>query len=906
MAAPSPVSMTPDGRYSSKELPPENPFAPLESDPPASSSFEFGRTENTVHTPIEPDVSHRDIRVPKPRRRPGMPSATQNDSAFAIFGDHVSTFDPSQLHVGPTRDELQATNRHLQAELVKRTSHLQDCESSLVNREQLHRTALESLVALQSDNDKKVELIGQLRTWLDSLIEATGWRGEIGADIPTMLDGIQKRTELYYRTAQEKGRLEQGKDELDKENEELARENDELERRLHESEDHLELANQTREQEAASISNIFEDKLRDLAEAKDHEMAKLEGQHQETEQKVQEMEQQLRETEQKLRETEQKVQEIEQKVQETEQKLQSTIQTHDLDSAHKDRRLEETAKEIEEYQVSEKALDQHCLSSLNELHDQAQTIIARHEKEYRLELEDKERQMGAYRLREAFQEERIAALERQHQESRQNLHLEQQESAVGREKLEDREKVILQQYESLDIKKQELLELKRKYQEVESKRKETNSTIEAYDKELRDQAKELSGSTKANNVLQDEVQNLRKSIKSHEEETAQVHKLLKQKELEGNSDTRIKRLKSEHEKILGDMQRNFDTQRAQEMDHVDKEYAGLLLAKTGLDEDISHLLQTNSAYRARNEELEEEIAGYKKGSLGKSDRMVQTEESELAVKAGAPNLPTSALQDDGSVLDVNKEAGPDLQASHIALSICGPFPVFEMKPSDSLNLPNFGNQDTAIHPGSSALGLHSSTSPRRTGFDLVSLPKVRGSDSDGSTQTDFPALSVRQPFTIVDIKPQSRLDSDGSTQTNFPALSVRQPVTIVDIKPELGGKHKDFRGPDQAMIVGPKALDKAVQAGLSVPRTSTVVQNRKAPWANPFFWMLILIVAVALLPFVGHDGKLTEEDRKTWLSAEDFRKRATVVPVRRESGTSANLPAWLWNEELLNSSGYYD
>ncbi|KAL8835733.1 MAG: hypothetical protein Q9176_006742 [Flavoplaca citrina] len=180
-----------------------------------------------------------------------------------------------------------------------------------------------------------------------------------------------------------------------------------------------------------------------------------------------------------------------------------------------------------------------------------------------------------------------------------------------------------------------------------------------------------------------------------------------------------------------------------------------------------------------------------------------------------------------------------------------------------------------------------------------------------------PKLSISKLATIVDNPPSSPAGLDfarletaielppsaaepkvtdiiENTQPTIPKLNINNIATIFDSAPN---------GAEPSMT-------KALAIGNDTPSMAVTIptQDQKLMEKSPPRWRwlghLLMLLTMAILTFAAFYGESARRERNMWLEANDFTRRA-VYSVRAGGGTGMGVPAWLWNDQLLDLTTYY-
>ncbi|KAL8901727.1 MAG: hypothetical protein Q9192_000414 [Flavoplaca navasiana] len=214
-----------------------------------------------------------------------------------------------------------------------------------------------------------------------------------------------------------------------------------------------------------------------------------------------------------------------------------------------------------------------------------------------------------------------------------------------------------------------------------------------------------------------------------------------------------------------------------------------------------------------------------------------------------------------------------------------------------------------------------SISKLKTGINLSLSPKTQLGPSEPMSVVESkpksPKLSISKLATIVDNPPSSpaRLDFSRletvielppsaaelkvtdiieNTQPTVPKLNISNIATIFDSAPN---------GPEPRMT-------KALAIGNDTPSIAVTIptQDQKLMEKSPprwrWLWHLLMLLTMAILTFAAFYGESARRERNMWLEANDFTRRA-VYSVRAGGGTGMGIPAWLWNDQLLDLTTYY-
>lgn len=198
-----------------------------------------------------------------------------------------------------------------------------------------------------------------------------------------------------------------------------------------------------------------------------------------------------------------------------------------------------------------------------------------------------------------------------------------------------------------------------------------------------------------------------------------------------------------------------------------------------------------------------------------------------------------------------------------------------------------------------------------------------GISEPGSTvefKPNSPKLSISKPITIVDNTPSSpiklglgKLETVIDLPPSAPGLSISKPMTHVD-KTQSTAQKLDVSKVVSIVDSAPEIPEPSSSSHLTIidktPSSAVFIstpdkqtsQTSRSRWR--WLWYLLMLLTMAILTLAAFYGESARRERNMWLEANDFTRRA-VYSVRAGGGTGTSVPAWLWNDQLLDLTKYY-
>lgn len=246
-------------------------------------------------------------------------------------------------------------------------------------------------------------------------------------------------------------------------------------------------------------------------------------------------------------------------------------------------------------------------------------------------------------------------------------------------------------------------------------------------------------------------------------------------------------------------------------------------------------------------------------TAAKPDDPPQCRSPSEATLASGINIKPKVIDFGISKPSTMNDIGPENTPKEPALSISQPLATVNFEPK----APRLGMSKPLtiidIEPQDAPIGPALSTEKPATTISIA--PKV-------------PTFGISKPMTTIDFKPVD------APVPEVPNLRISKPVTTIDIKPV-----------DMPMV---PVSTKPIEGG----------PGRKTPLMWRLLWYLLLLLALVILLVAASYGESARRERTMWLAANDFSRRA-VISVRAGGGTGTSVPAWLWNDQLLDHSSLY-
>ncbi|KAI4233237.1 MAG: hypothetical protein LQ349_004537 [Xanthoria aureola] len=199
----------------------------------------------------------------------------------------------------------------------------------------------------------------------------------------------------------------------------------------------------------------------------------------------------------------------------------------------------------------------------------------------------------------------------------------------------------------------------------------------------------------------------------------------------------------------------------------------------------------------------------------------------------------------------------------------------------------------------------SNSKPTSTANETPSSPPKLGISKPVTIVNSPPSLPIQLGFstlkTVINVPPSAPglgiskpTSPDHTTQSTAQKLESSKIVTVIDSAPSIPkpsiSKHLVMidNTPSNAIVIA--LPDKQ-------PRPKSLSRWR-------WLWYLLTILAMVILILAASYGESARRERNMWLEANDFTRRA-VYSVRAGGGTGMSVPAWLWNDQLIDLAEYY-
>ncbi|KAL8703101.1 MAG: hypothetical protein Q9201_003715 [Fulgogasparrea decipioides] len=244
-----------------------------------------------------------------------------------------------------------------------------------------------------------------------------------------------------------------------------------------------------------------------------------------------------------------------------------------------------------------------------------------------------------------------------------------------------------------------------------------------------------------------------------------------------------------------------------------------------------------------------------------------------------PQGPKLTISKPQTTID-RKPTGVEVSAQQVQM-IAGPSTISDIKPDDGAQALVFTSKDEKFTKSPQGSKLSFSTPQNMIDMEPVDAPTMQFS-APAVPETD-------EPYTSLDIKPEgdaqhpflTSSDERFKKDSQGPKLSIGKTLTTINIEPHDVPKAPAFAQP-----------------------TKQVASRKMSPMWR-LFWFLLLVLASAILLIAASYGESARRERNMWLAANDFSRRA-VISIRSGGGSGTGIPAWLWNDQLLeHSTSYY-
>ncbi|KAI4110790.1 MAG: hypothetical protein LQ339_001066 [Xanthoria mediterranea] len=199
----------------------------------------------------------------------------------------------------------------------------------------------------------------------------------------------------------------------------------------------------------------------------------------------------------------------------------------------------------------------------------------------------------------------------------------------------------------------------------------------------------------------------------------------------------------------------------------------------------------------------------------------------------------------------------------------------------------------------------SSSKPTSTANETPSSPRKLSLSKPVTIVNNPPSLPIQLGFsklkTVMNVPPSAPglgiskpTSPDYPTQSSAQKLESSKIVTVIDSAPSVPqpsiSKH---------VVMIDNTPSNAIVIALPDKQPS---QKSLSRWR----WLryLLTILAMVILILAASYGESARRERNMWLEANDFTRRA-VYSVRAGGGTGMSVPAWLWNDQLIDMAEYY-
>ncbi|KAL9006036.1 MAG: hypothetical protein Q9188_001214 [Gyalolechia gomerana] len=444
---------------------------------------------------------------------------------------------------------------------------------------------------------------------------------------------------------------------------------------------------------------------------------------------------------------------------------------------------------------------------------------------------------------------------------------EQNEETTTEKPIHDRDQKIKEQNQEItkmgdtidglrltvEAKVDEISKLNQRIHKAEGESKVSASAKNELENHIGDQTQTIEKRDQTIRDLHKTVRDLKDQIKVHEIEKQEISRTLNgnQSENVGDLAKSIKREKASHAKKLLEVRKEFNKERMNYNEVVEKEFAGLEEAMAGLQKDVDSLERLVLELRQTSKDLQDEVEAATRKNNG-TQRDAVTKIAEAGAKP--PTMTDAATQ-----VEAGEEKRPDNELRQFS----PPLPTLRTVK---------GRPDMVWFVSSESEEEPPRPQPRfRRRRRKSSSPVALIRTSKASTQTDDqPKASQASAQPTMVVKSET---SDMGTQTD----GERKRVTV-------------NRGTQTVPIHPPPSITGAATS----PQTSA--------WQHVPWWLLLLVLAVLLAAALS--GLSAHRERTMWLAANDCARRA-VISVRVGGGTGTKVPAWLWREPLVNLTNRY-
>ncbi|KAL9040105.1 MAG: hypothetical protein Q9214_004614 [Letrouitia sp. 1 TL-2023] len=176
-------------------------------------------------------------------------------------------------------------------------------------------------------------------------------------------------------------------------------------------------------------------------------------------------------------------------------------------------------------------------------------------------------------------------------------------------------------------------------------------------------------------------------------------------------------------------------------------------------------------------------------------------------------------------------------------------------------------------------------------------PKVSENGSHDANEN----VALNEPLLAL-IEPAVPAANQGNTEVTYPTGQKTRTGDITTLQLSSAPIEKENHEDLSEVVLGDP--DRSGSHGLmSVMMPDGSTKNPR--WIQTFQKPLVIFmfaITIMLLAWVGCYGVSARRERNLWLAANDLTRKA-VISIRAGGGTGTGVPAWLWNDPLLDSSG---
>ncbi|KAL8725627.1 MAG: hypothetical protein Q9166_007237 [cf. Caloplaca sp. 2 TL-2023] len=501
--------------------------------------------------------------------------------------------------------------------------------------------------------------------------------------------------------------------------------------------------------------------------------------------------------------------------------------------------------------------------------------------------------------------------------------LQEQYTARWHATLQEKEGAIYQYREAAEEQNKVVANLKQKLHEAEKENKKSSANVKASNKRSEEQKQTIEKNEQTIEGLQGTNQRLKKDLEEEKKKRTELQKDSALKDPE-NLEAQNHRLKAENEKVVKDLHEFYARKHAAEEKEVNKELENLANVKAGLDAEYGKLqeriLGDKKIIEECNQEiqlLKEEVDEYKKREMAKAAIT-----KEKATEANIENPgPPSSINPGNELMRFSPAPSPPP-------SSLGPYqwrPQTESMMGDSGDEDDEGRRPSTPslmspitlfvqEPLEYKIPIPKSTSNQGTQTDAASSPKLEFAPSSLANVglSDAPS---------GDDKPMMKDACDQGTQYSPPPSPLMLSIPPLTF-PNLGSPDEPSSDSNSGLKPSKPTCDQGIQTDtpkLNISETNSLVnftpssavlppppdkRSIKEQFPRRWLWNLLMLLAMVVLMFAAFYGESARRERMMWLQANDFTRRA-IYSVRAGSGTSTNIPVWLWRDQLLDVSRRY-